>query len=116
MVIFSHQHRNITTKEGDDVTIMCTRSNGTYAEWEFLFSDGNRYLYTQNTTMLQNMGLDFYDSKSTTDGLQDFSVTITVDTEMDNMKIRCATKETEDGDPIFNSFEDVINVEKVSHT
>ena len=112
MVIFSHQHRNITTKEGDDVTIMCTRSNGTYAEWEFLFSDGNRYFYTQNTTMLENMGFDFYDSKSITNGLQDFSVTITIDTHMNNMKIRCATKETEDGDPIFNSFEDVINVEK----
>ena len=112
MIITSHQPRNITAKEGDNVTFMCARSNGTYAEWEFLFSDGNRYLYTQNETTLEKMGFDFDDSKSTTDGLQHFSVSITITVKMSNMIIRCAVQETEENNPIFNSFKDIIIVKK----
>ena len=58
------------------------------------------------------MRFDFYDSRTTTNGLQNFSITITVDVKLNNMKIRCAAKKTEESKPVFNSFENIIIIEK----
>ena len=94
------------------MTITCARTNATHPEWKFLLSDGDRYLYTQNIIAIRNMGFDFNDSGSATHGLLDFSVTISVDTNKNNMKIRCALKDTEGSDPICNTFENIIIVKK----
>ena len=112
-MIFSHQSRNLTTTERDHVTIICSKSISTFVEWEFLLSNGTRYLYTQNKTMLENtLEFDFHNPISVRDGFQNFSVTFNANAELNNMKIRCAAKETENSEPVFNSFEDIIVVEK----
>ena len=59
-----------------------------------------------------NMEFDFYNSAPSMDRLQNFSVTLTVTTGLNNMQIRCAAKETKESDPVFNSFTDIIIVEK----
>ncbi len=92
--------------------ISCIRSTDTYAEWEFGLSDGTHYLYTQNKTVLENMGLHFYDSSFPTDNLQNFHVTLSSTTKLNNLTVQCAAKETEESDPVFNSFIDIIIIEK----
>ena len=110
--IFSDQPKNLTTKEGDHVTISCTRNTDTYAEWKFVLPDGTHYFYTQNKSALENMGFHFYDSNFPTDNLQHFHVTITATMELNNLTVQCAAKETEESDPVFNSFTDIIIIEK----
>lgn len=112
VTVSSHQSRNLTAKEGDNVTIICTRTNGTHAEWEFLLQDGSHYFYTQNETILKIRGFSFYDLGSPVENLEDFSVTVQVNNELNSTKIRCAAKESEESDPVFNSFHDMIFVER----
>ena len=112
MKIFSGQTKNLTTREGDNVTISCTRSTDTYAEWKFVLPDRTHYFYTQNKSVLENMGFHFYDSNFPMDSLQHFHVTITATMELNNLIVQCAAKETEESDPVFNSFTDIIIIEK----
>ena len=60
------------------------------------------------------MEFSFYNSESAPfgDRLQNFSVILTVSRGLNNMQIRCAAKETNESEPVFNSFTDVIIVEK----
>lgn len=58
------------------------------------------------------MGFHFYDSNSTAESLQRFSVTIASNMKLNNLTVRCGAKETEESDPIFNLFQDIIVVEK----
>ena len=93
------------------MTITCVRSNGTHLEWNFILQDESYYYYTQNETMLNSMGFSFYDSGSTMDRLQEFSVVINVSDQLNGTKIRCAAREREESDPVLNSFIDIIIVE-----
>ena len=111
MIVSSQQSRYQTARDGDNVTITCVRSNGTYVEWNIILQDENYYSYTQNETILNSMGFSFYDSGSTMDGLQEFSVVINVSNQLNGTKIRCAARESEESDPILNSFIDIIIVE-----
>lgn len=45
------------------------------------------------------------------DGLEEFSVVINVSKHLNSTKIRCAARESEESDPVLNSFVDVIIVE-----
>ena len=110
--IFSAQPRNLTTREGDNVTISCTRSTDTYAEWKFVLSDGAHYFFTQNKSVLENMGFHFHDSNFPIDNLQHFHVTITATMKLNNLTVQCAAKDTEESDPVFNPFIDIIIIEK----
>ena len=110
--IFSDQPKNLITREEDHVTISCTRSTDTYAEWKFVLPDGIHYFYTQNKSVLENMGFHFYDSNFPTDNLQHFHVTIIAATKMNNLIVHCAAKESDESDPVFNSFTDIIVIEK----
>ena len=93
------------------MTITCVRSNGTHLEWNFILQDENYYSYTKNETTLNSMGFSFYDLGSTMDGLQEFSVVIRVSNQLNSTKIRCAARESEESDPVLNSFIDTIIVE-----
>jgi hypothetical protein len=115
VTVSSQQARYLIARDGDNVTITCTRSNGTHPEWSFILQDENYYSYTQNVTILNNMGFSFYDSGSTVDGLQEFSVIINVSKQLNNTRIRCAAREREESDPVFNSFTDIITIEKGKH-
>lgn len=112
MKIFSDQPRNLTTKEGDYVIISCSRSTDTYAEWKFVLPNGTHYFYTQNQSVLENMGFHFYNSSLPTDNLQHFHVTIIATTKLNNLTVQCAAKETEESDPVFNSFINIVIIKK----
>ena len=111
MIVSSQQSRYLTAKDGDNATITCVRSNGTHVEWNFILEDENYYSYTENETLLNDMGFSFYDSGSTMDGLEEFSVVINVSKHLNSTKIRCAARESEESDPVLNSFVDIIIVE-----
>ena len=112
MTVFSDQARIITAKEGDNVTVSCKRSNGSLAEWYFLFGDGTHLSYTKNMSTLESKGLIFQEMEANIKNLLSFQVSLMVKEEMNNLKVRCAARLTFESKPVLNSFEDIIIVEE----
>ena len=113
MTVFSDQARNITAKEGDNVTISCKRSNGTLAEWHFHFNDQTQLSYTKNLSVLESMGLNFQEMVANVDKLVTFRVSLMVKEEMNYLRVQCAARLTFESEPILNSFEDIIIIAQI---
>lgn len=106
--VFSDQPRNVIAKEGDGISLSCKRSDGTLAEWQFLFENGERLLYSQNAPALADMDFTFHDSEAVEENLRTFSVNVIVTKAMHNLIVTCAAKNTENGRTKFNKFADHI--------
>ena len=62
------------------------------------------------------MGFEFYESTLDTESLKSFSVILAINTheilKLDNLKIKCAARITQDSDLISNRFEDIITLKE----
>lgn len=91
----------IYKEKGETVQINCTRYNETSAEWHFQLANGTTLLYSDNSSMLNQLGVEFYDGDVSEDQYQIFFATFSTSVTMNDTVIMCGAKQTNESEPVF---------------